>query len=366
MGVFVLGMHRSGTSAVTRVIDLLGVPVGEPRMEPQPDNPTGFWEVTTLVDLNDELLAHLGGAWDAPPPPRPAGWEHDGALDDLRSRATTAFAAAHRGTRWVWKDPRACLVLPFWRVAAPGDDVAVVVLRNPLDVAWSLNRRNGVALELGLALWERYVRAMVCDAAGLPALVLRYDDLLDDPRSGCERLQEFLVEHHQADARPLDVAAIDLFLAPGLRHGRRDRDALAGSGLAAPGQLALFDLVEGLVGAHTRLTAGPLPEESASTEPLLAARRAAQGFPIGPDVDAGRLAVVLDRLGIGRLGEVEGALEREGAELARLRASTAGVREALGYTDIGKLERLALRGAGRVRGLQQRLTRARERRARPS
>lgn len=362
MGAFVLGMHRSGTSAVTRVIDLLGVPVGEPRMAPQPDNPTGFWEVTPLVELNDALLAHLGGAWDAPPPPLPAGWVDDDALAGLRERAATAFATAHAGSRWVWKDPRACLVLPFWRAVAPGDDVAVVVLRNPLDVAWSLNRRNGLALELGLALWERYVRSMVRDAEGMPALVLRYDDLLDDAPTGCERLQAFLVRHGQADASPLDLAGITAFLSPGLRHGRRDRGELVDSGLLAGEQLALFDLVEGLVGEHDRLAVAGLPDESPLAEPLLAARRAARGFPVGEAVDAPALALALDRLAVTRLGATEAELERCAGELDRLRASTAGVRNALGYTDIGKLERLALRGVGRVRGFQQRLTRLRERR----
>ena len=79
-GVYVLGMHRSGTSATARLIHLLGVPINVPEdwLEPAPDNPKGYWESAALVDFNDELMAALGGdsrasagaaAWLAERPP---------------------------------------------------------------------------------------------------------------------------------------------------------------------------------------------------------------------------------------------------------------------------------------------------------
>ncbi len=63
-GVFVLGMHRSGTSATTRAINLLGVPLAanDELASPSPNNPTGFWEVTRLTDFNNKLLYELGGS----------------------------------------------------------------------------------------------------------------------------------------------------------------------------------------------------------------------------------------------------------------------------------------------------------------
>src|SRR5437899_738227 len=77
MGVFVLGMHRSGTSAVSRSVNAFGVPFGDPAdaIQAAPDNPEGFGESRALVTANERLLHVLGGRWDAPPLLLP-GWEH--------------------------------------------------------------------------------------------------------------------------------------------------------------------------------------------------------------------------------------------------------------------------------------------------
>src|SRR5687767_5877934 len=121
-------MHRSGTSAVTRVINLLGVPIGraDKLMPVQADNPAGFWEHLALMDVNDAVLERLGGRWDAPPP-RPVSPIN---VDDLRETARAEFYATYDGTRWVFKDPRVSLLLPFWRsVLDDSRSVAVIVLR---------------------------------------------------------------------------------------------------------------------------------------------------------------------------------------------------------------------------------------------
>ena len=69
IGVYVLGMHRSGTSALARVIDLLGVPVADDGLlAPSEDNPAGYWEPLDLVLFNQVLLRELGGRTMAPPP----------------------------------------------------------------------------------------------------------------------------------------------------------------------------------------------------------------------------------------------------------------------------------------------------------
>ena len=75
-GVFVVGMHRSGTSAVTRLINMLGVPLTAPGdlLLPQPDNPLGFWESSVAVSISNTLLEHLGGDVFDPPDLTP-GWE---------------------------------------------------------------------------------------------------------------------------------------------------------------------------------------------------------------------------------------------------------------------------------------------------
>src|SRR6516162_6096727 len=116
-----LGMHRSGTSLIARIINLLGVSLGpkEHLMKPLLENPRGFWEHTALTGINEEILAKLGGNWHEPPA-FPAGWERSPQFADLRRRARALIEADFNTVdSWGWKDPRNCLTLPFWQSILP-------------------------------------------------------------------------------------------------------------------------------------------------------------------------------------------------------------------------------------------------------
>src|SRR5436190_1566543 len=107
MGVFVLGMHRSGTSAVTRAINAFGVPFGDPAdaIPVAPDNPDGFAESQLLTIYNRHLLRLLGGRWDGPPL-MPSGWATRPPVSLEWERGLEHFRKVYAGDRWVWKDPR--------------------------------------------------------------------------------------------------------------------------------------------------------------------------------------------------------------------------------------------------------------------
>jgi hypothetical protein len=178
--VSITGMHRSGTSLLARVVNLLGVSLGDEDalMGPGPDNPSGYWENRWIKELDDELLAHLGGAWDQPP--LLAGdWARDRSLDPFRERAAAILTRdlAGAGTCKVGcKEPRLCVLHPFWRTVVP-IRATVVVVREPGEVAASLARRNGMEPAQGAALWLRYLFAATTE----PALVVSLDDLTDRP-----------------------------------------------------------------------------------------------------------------------------------------------------------------------------------------
>lgn len=91
--IVVAGMHRSGTSLVARTLNLLGADLGPSSslLPAAPDNPSGFWEHRDVKELNDRLLASLGGTWDAPPP-LPAGWQDSRDLNPVRSLAAAIVA----------------------------------------------------------------------------------------------------------------------------------------------------------------------------------------------------------------------------------------------------------------------------------
>ena len=192
--VVVLGMHRSGTSAISRALSFYGYRQPRDLMPEQPDNPLGFWEPMGVVRLNNQILETLGGAWDRPGPFLAQGQ----GLDE--SRRTVAAAVE---SRWlesacgvltssfagagaiVVKDPRLTLLQPLWdrALAATGYRSAyVLIYRNPLEVAASLRDRNGIGPRRAMQLWVHYVlEALEGAKCGKLQAVLSYPNLLADP-----------------------------------------------------------------------------------------------------------------------------------------------------------------------------------------
>src|SRR5262249_45296500 len=160
--VCTLGMHRSGTSLVSRILNVRGVYLGpeEHLMRPSADNPTGHWESRLIKQINDEILSILGGTWQEPPP-LPTGWERSPELAAPRRRAREIIEGDFAGSElWGFKDPRSSLTLPFWqRILDPMR--YVICLRNPIDVAASAQDRSrendAVPFEHGIELWLTYV-----------------------------------------------------------------------------------------------------------------------------------------------------------------------------------------------------------------
>jgi hypothetical protein len=216
-----MGMHRSGTSFAASALRFLGVSLGDParHMPPGGDNPAGYFELQSVMELNEELLAHLGGAWDAPPVLDP-GWERDGGLESFRERAAKvlddAFAPGAPGAApatIAWKDPRLSLLLPFWRTVMPVQ-ATIVLVRSPLEVAASLaSRKYTVDAPQAAGLWLRYLYAAV---ASDPAhLMVRYRDCFTDLRGTLTAIAAHI------GAPPPTEDAIDAageHLDPSLRH----------------------------------------------------------------------------------------------------------------------------------------------------
>ena len=163
----VLGMMRTGTSAVAGLLDLLGAHFGpkDRLLEPNVANPSGFWEHKGVIAVNDELLARLGGSWHAPPAAGP-GWHESPTFDDLRARAIELVAADLAAADvWAWKDPRTCLTLPFWDVVV-ASFLPVICVREPDATARSFSTMGWAAVdglerpyETGLDLWLAYTTA---------------------------------------------------------------------------------------------------------------------------------------------------------------------------------------------------------------
>jgi hypothetical protein len=177
---------------MTGALGVLGftVPSLDDRMDWPESNPE-HWESLSLSVFNEDMLYHLGGGWDGPPE-FSKGWEHSPAMDGLADPTALLGSAFLGNGPAVWKDPRVCLLLDYWRHVLKGPLAAVLVWRAPVAVARSLARRDGMTMTDGLALWERYNRSALEGLDGVDTFVVRYEAFVDDPAGTVENLSEWL------------------------------------------------------------------------------------------------------------------------------------------------------------------------------
>ena len=169
--IVILGMHRSGTSAITRALNLLGAELG-------PTEDVGqYWERGAMRLQCDALLAKFGGAWDCPGV-MPDSWETNESVTEVEPGAASAIADYGDPEVLLWKDPRASLTLPFWRKHLGDDPIAIIIYRHPEEVWASLDTRNGFGPGLSFALWERYNSDALRYASGLRTVVFAYSELV--------------------------------------------------------------------------------------------------------------------------------------------------------------------------------------------
>ncbi len=185
--IVVLGMHRSGTSAITRGLNVLGVDLGE-RLMPSAEgvNAKGFFEDLDVYALNVEILQAIGSDWDclAPIEPRDVETLHRQgyflrAVDLLRQKTNNIPIFG-------FKDPRVTKLLPFWQsvfIHCGFDTGYVLAIRNPLSVALSLAKRNGFSHEKSYMLWLGHTLTVIAHTQAYPRVLVDYDLLLEAPQT---------------------------------------------------------------------------------------------------------------------------------------------------------------------------------------
>jgi hypothetical protein len=219
--ILVLGMHRSGTSALARLLNLCGAALPEALVEASPDvNAAGFWESAELLALHDEILAAAGGPWHDLRAFEPA-WFEGAVAAGFRERLMELLAHEYGDAPLLLvKDPRLCRLLPLWRpvLAEMGIEPLVVIpVRNPLEVADSLRERDGFGEGKTLLLWLRHVLAAERDSRGVRRAFVSYEQVLADAPGVVARLgRELGVDWPRApEQRAAEMAG---FLSPALRH----------------------------------------------------------------------------------------------------------------------------------------------------
>jgi hypothetical protein len=227
MPVCIAGMHRSGTSMVASLLHAAGLYLGI-----EADVLPGLKENRRFNNVNQRILKQLGGNWDEPPP-IPNEWAGSG-FDRQRAEVRALFAHFANHEPWGWKDPRTCLTLPFWQELL-GPMRVVIVVRNPLEVAESLQQRNDFSTERGMSLWYEYNCRLLAAAGTAERIVTHYDAYFEHPDREARRLLNFLGLPLDADS----MATVSGIRRTNRRHHRHTRRDLIAAGLP-PSVLDLY------------------------------------------------------------------------------------------------------------------------------
>ncbi|MHC1727996.1 MAG: hypothetical protein AB9866_18670 [Syntrophobacteraceae bacterium] len=227
--VCVLGMHRTGTSALARSLPALGIDLGDELISPYIDNPKGFFEDSRVLTLNRQLLERIGRDWDS-----------IGLFDEeelLSGRHEDIFTEAvrlveNRTTRfgiWGFKEPRTTHLIPFWKKVfeSLGLPVAYLIsIRNPINVARSLKERNNLSHYWSLIMWLQHYYSAFRFTEGEWRLVVDYDLLVSDAGSQLRRISAFLGPEAGDDRQEAIREFCEDFLEDDLRHHRVPRQEL--------------------------------------------------------------------------------------------------------------------------------------------
>ncbi len=209
-GVCITGMHRSGTSMVARLLNLCGLYLGpEDQIIPAGNgNPAGFWENGQMDDLNEAVLAQLSNGWDFLLPEMPADWAKSTELDHLRVLAHHHLGIISRQSPWGWKDPRVTITVPFWQTVLP-DLRFIICLRDPAEVAHSLQKHAGGTIEFNYHLWLKYNEQILAATHTGNRLIVHYDMFFVDPAAELHRIFEWLGWDVEEEKIRRAIASID-------------------------------------------------------------------------------------------------------------------------------------------------------------
>jgi len=218
--VIVLGMHRSGTSALAGLLHELGLEMGTSLMSGREDeNEKGFWEHEKIVSIHDRLLAQLGSSWSDTGPLPPDWFRCDLARQCQDEICQVLEADFGTESLWALKDPRMCRLMPLWKPVFERVNIEplfILIVRNPLEVAASLQRRDNMDRSHALLLWLQYNLAAVKSTAGYQRRFLTFAQLLEQ---GAPRLEEILRGFLQQPAGlSFAAAGASKFLSSELRH----------------------------------------------------------------------------------------------------------------------------------------------------
>jgi hypothetical protein len=186
--LIILGMHRSGTSALTGTLAACGMELGNNLLPANEFNKKGYHENAALIALNEEILQELGAEWFDPFSIRDAirsGWTPS---SHLQERMLNFLSSDEFGNSQICglKDPRMTILLPFWKKIfnkTPDKFAYIIISRNPDEVAQSLTKRDELGQIHGEMLWCEYNLAAEYYSRKECRYFVQYEELIKNPSS---------------------------------------------------------------------------------------------------------------------------------------------------------------------------------------
>ena len=191
---FVLGMHRSGTSALASTLQSLGIDFGSSLLDPSPDNPKGYFENKAVQAFNENLLTLRGYSWND------VSFDihslEEETFNDLVARAQKIILSEFSGfSEFGVKDPRLCILFPIWYQDCKNLGISVKIVlayRDPDEIALSLFKRNGIKHARAFTLCADYMSKAEKYTRDLERTLTSYDSLVDDFDNTVSQLLQFI------------------------------------------------------------------------------------------------------------------------------------------------------------------------------
>lgn len=212
--LLVLGMHRSGTSALSGLLSLAGFTLGSELLAESQDNPKGHFENLNILRFNDRVLKEIGSSWDDIAFDFSRDFEKS-YMDQLKAILISEFSYTKN---FALKDPRIIFLFDLYRDVMRDLSIDFKILipyRSPLEVASSLEKRNLFSKEKGLLLWSMNMAMAEIKSRGFPRVFINYDDLINNPADSIYNIDSVL---NTELAKLLDLSKVKDFIDPNLNR----------------------------------------------------------------------------------------------------------------------------------------------------
>ncbi len=223
--IVVLGMHRSGTTALMGTLLFYGVYLGT-RLLGTPSNPLELCEHSDIVNLNSRILSELSSSWDDVFTLNEDWHKQDNIKEHKEKIIAVIKDEFHKSKLWGIKDPRMCILLPMWLDIFKELSITpyfILSVRNPLEIAKSLEERDKFSQEQSLLLWMKHLLNAEYYSRNHHRVFSKYDELLKNPRKAIDKITRALGITLPKSFEGANKG-FKSFLKPNLKHHSCKRD----------------------------------------------------------------------------------------------------------------------------------------------